>query len=217
MKKAYLYYRQSTVKQQQSGLGIAAQKTMCEAFCELNNYQVLGEYTETASGASDDRKVLKEAMAQAKRENAYIIVAKLDRISRRVTFIANLMEQNVKFITAELGEGVNPFMLHVYASFAELERKKISERVTEALKEAKKRGIVLGNPRWDESIGKARDEKTRKANKFNKHIKIILTGMLNSGIKGYAGLANELNSLGYKTRRGCEFKPTTVFRIMNAT
>ena len=51
-----------------------------------------------------------------------MLVAKLDRLSRDVHFIAGLMVQRVPFLVAELGADVDPFMLHVYAALAEKER-----------------------------------------------------------------------------------------------
>ena len=57
-----------------------------------------------------------------------MLVAKLDRLSRDVAFIAGLMAQRVPFIVAELGADADPFMLHLYAALAEKERRQISER-----------------------------------------------------------------------------------------
>ena len=73
-----------------------------------------------------------------------IVVAKLDRLSRDVAFIAGLMASRVPFIAAELGADADPFMLHLYAALAEKERRMISARTRDALQAAKARGVKLG-------------------------------------------------------------------------
>ncbi len=75
-----------------------------------------------------------------------VLVAKLDRLSRDVRFIGGLMAQRAPFVVAELGAGVDPFMLHIYAALAEKERRMISERTRAALTARKRQGAKLGNP-----------------------------------------------------------------------
>ncbi len=75
-----------------------------------------------------------------------VLVAKLDRLSRDVRFIGGLMAQRAPFVVAELGAGVDPFMLHIYAALAEKERRMISERTRAALTARKRQGARLGNP-----------------------------------------------------------------------
>ncbi len=75
-----------------------------------------------------------------------MVVAKLDRLSRDVAFIAGLMAQRVPFIVAELGADADPFMLDLYAALAEKERRLISERTKAALAARKGQGARLGNP-----------------------------------------------------------------------
>jgi DNA invertase Pin-like site-specific DNA recombinase len=67
-------------------------------------------------------------------------------LSRDVAFISTLMAKRVAFIVAELGNDVDPFLLHLYAALAQKERALISARTKAALAEAKRRGVKLGNP-----------------------------------------------------------------------
>ena len=94
----------------------------------------LGEFTEVETGkgadALDRRPQLAAALATARQAKCPVLVAKLDRLSRDVAFIAGLMAQRVPFIVAELGADADPFMLHLYAALAEKERRQISERTT---------------------------------------------------------------------------------------
>ena len=89
--------------------------------------------------------MLREALAQAKKAKAAVVVAKLDRLSRDVAFISGLMAQRVPFIVAELGADADPFMLHIYAALAEKERALIAERTRLALAQRKAQGARLGN------------------------------------------------------------------------
>jgi len=91
---------------------------------------------------------------EARRLKCAIAVAKLDRLSRDVHFISSLMAQRVPFVVAELGPDVDPFVLHLYAALAEKERAMISRRTKDALRAAKARGVVLGNPRLCGRLGK---------------------------------------------------------------
>ena len=89
---------------------------------------------------------LAAALAAARSAKCPVVVAKLDRLSRDVAFIAGLMVQKVPFIVAELGIDADPFMLHLYAALAEKERRLISERTRSALAARKAQGRKLGNP-----------------------------------------------------------------------
>ena len=110
---------------------------------------VVAEFTEVETGkgsdALDRRPQLKAALKAAKKAKCEVAVAKLDRLSRDVAFIASLMAQRVPFIVCALGRNVDPFTLHIYAALAEQERRMISQRTTAGLAAAKARGVKLGN------------------------------------------------------------------------
>ncbi|MEQ9811508.1 MAG: recombinase family protein [Azospirillaceae bacterium] len=127
MNPTIAYLRVSTRRQQRSGLGIEAQKATIARFAEAEAFAIDRTFVETETGkgadALDRRPVLAEALAAAKSLRCPVIVAKLDRLSRDVAFIAGLMAQRVPFIVAELGIDADPFMLHLYAALAEKERR----------------------------------------------------------------------------------------------
>lgn len=126
MKPFVAYYRVSTERLGKSGLGIEAQRAAVARFAENEELERLSEFTEVETGkgsdALDRRPQLAAALARAKTLRCPVVVAKLDRLSRDVAFIANLMAQRVPFIVAELGVDADPFMLHLYAALAEKER-----------------------------------------------------------------------------------------------
>jgi DNA invertase Pin-like site-specific DNA recombinase len=137
MSSAIAYYRVSTQRQGRSGLGIEAQRAAVTRFAEAAGIALLQEFTEVETGkgadALDRRPQLAAALAAARQAKCPVLVAKLDRLSRDVAFIAGLMAQRVPFIVAELGADADPFMLHLYAALAEKERRMISERTRSAL------------------------------------------------------------------------------------
>ena len=145
------YLRVSTASQGRSGLGIEAQRDAIARFCAAEGLTVSGEFVEVETGKGADalerRPQLAGALSRAKTLGCPVVVAKLDRLSRDVAFIASLMAQRVPFIVADLGANADPFTLHLYAALAEQERRMISQRTKAALQAAKARGVKLGGDR----------------------------------------------------------------------
>src|SRR5882762_444405 len=137
MERAIAYLRVSTQRQHRSGLGIEAQRSAIEHFAATESLTIAAEFVEVETGkgadALDRRPQLAAALAAAKAAKCSVVVAKLDRLSRDVAFVAGLMAQRVPFIVTELGRDADPFMLHLYAALAEKERRLISERTKAAL------------------------------------------------------------------------------------
>jgi DNA invertase Pin-like site-specific DNA recombinase len=140
--KYVAYYRVSTVKQGKSGLGLEAQKESVRAFVEKEE-ELIGEYVEVQSGRKDNREELWKAIRAAKEHKAKIVIARLDRFSRKVSFISGIMDQGVSLVVAEMPHATE-FQLHIFAALAQEERRLISERTKAALAQAKKRGVRLG-------------------------------------------------------------------------
>src|SRR4051794_13498784 len=86
------------------------------------------------------------ALTRAKAAKCRVTVSKPDLLSRDVAFVSGLMAQRVPFMVTELGRDADPFILHLYAAFAEKERRLISERTKAALGAKKGGGARLGNP-----------------------------------------------------------------------
>jgi DNA invertase Pin-like site-specific DNA recombinase len=116
------YYRVSTPKQGRSGLGLDAQRAAIRRFADDQGLTISAEYIEIETGKGADalerRPVLAKALRTARKDKCAVVVAKLDRLSRDVAFIAGLMTERVPFIVAELGMNADPFMLQFYAALA---------------------------------------------------------------------------------------------------
>lgn len=199
------YYRVSTEKQGRSGLGLAAQKARVSAFLSAND-RVLGEYVDVQSGRKDNRAELNKALAVAKTSKAKLVIARLDRFSRRVSFIARIMDEGISLCCAEMPNATE-FQLHIFAALAQEERRLISERTKAALAEAKKRGRKLGaNGTVLAAVNK------QLADKFAASIsRAVRTCWVE---KSYSEIARQLNEIGLKTRTGCQFYPQTIKNIV---
>jgi DNA invertase Pin-like site-specific DNA recombinase len=142
-------------------------------------------------------------------------VAKRDRLSRDVAFVAGLMAQRVPFIVAELGIDADPFMLHLYAALAEKERRLIAERTKAALAERKARGTRLGNPRnASEAAELGRRNLIADADRFAANIVPVVGSLRASGITDLRGLATALNARGVRTPRGGRWHVSNVRNVM---
>jgi len=148
MHDAVGYIRVSTQEQGKSGLGLEAQRERIERFCLDEGFAVVEWFTDIQSGKGDLstnlRPGLAAALAKAKRLKCHVLVAKLDRLSRNMAFVATLMNQKIPFIVCDFGPDVDRFMLHIYAAVAEKERDFISDRIRAALAAKKARGERLG-------------------------------------------------------------------------
>jgi DNA invertase Pin-like site-specific DNA recombinase len=208
MKPAIAYIRVSTQKQGQSGLGIEAQGAAILRFADAEGFLISQTFTEVETGkgadALDKRPQLAAALAEAKRLKCPVVVAKLDRLSRDVAFIAGLMANRVPFIVCDLGSNADPFMLHIYAALAEQERRMISNRTKVALAAAKQRGVVLGQP-----VGNAAQAARSVA--FAESLRPIVEPIINLSSRRIAAILNER---GVTTERGGQWQSATVIRLL---
>src|SRR5262245_14240010 len=140
------YYRVCTDKQGQSGLGLDAQRQAVMNCLNGGPWRLVDKFTEVESGKRNARPELQKALAACRKHKAKLVIAKLDRLSRNLAFIATLMDSKVEFIAAD-NPHANRLTVHILAAVAEHERGAISERTKAALAAAKRRGAKLGAPR----------------------------------------------------------------------
>lgn len=170
-------------------------------------YEVLGTFTDVLSGGNDDRPELAQAMAMARKEGAELLVAKLDRLSRKVSFIAALMEdKRITFRVASMPTA-DAFQLHIYAALAEQERRFISLRTKAALKEAKARGVKLGGLR-DKTM-KRNEAVKAEAESRAERIRGIIMPMSEAKMP-MRKIADALNTANVTTARGGAWGPSSV-------
>jgi len=202
MTRYVAYFRVSTEKQGKSGLGLAAQRTLIERFLSAGD-EVIAEFVEVQSGKNDERVELWKAIGHAKKQNAKILIAKLDRFSRKVSFIAGIMEQGIGLVVAEMPHATD-FQLHIFAALAQEERRLISERTRNALAEAKKRGVELGKNGKVLAV-----QRRQEADKRAEALRPVIMPMVEAGLS-YSEIARRLNEQGFQTVNGRRFRAQQV-------
>lgn len=225
MKKYIAYYRVSTQRQGESGLGLQAQKEL------VSRWDISEEYQDIETGKSSTRPNLLKAIQRCKETGATLIIAKLDRLARNAKFIFTLKESGVKFICADMPEA-NNLTIGLLAVIAEDEASRISTRTKDALGQIKStlksKGTYtsksgnkiksLGSPENLSQEARLKGSQAMKTKYENHPANVRATALikvLREAGKTFEEIANELNKSGFKTVRGCEFKATQVKRLFD--
>jgi DNA invertase Pin-like site-specific DNA recombinase len=233
MKRYIAYYRVSTQKQGKSGLGLQAQKNAVANYVGSNGV-ILSEFTEVESGTRKKKRVeIYKAIELAKKEKAILVVAKLDRLARDVEFTSALFNGGVEFVCCD-NPTANKLTIQLLSVIAEHEATVIASRISDALKVKKekiKKGIFtnkdgsemkpvngqirLGNPLGFgkyQKLGVEKIKENAKNDKANIQAMDIICSARKDGMT-FQQIADKLNKLQYKTRRGKDFNPIQVQRL----
>lgn len=219
--KIIAYLRVSTKRQGQSGLGLEGQRAAVQAYAKQVGGTIVAEYVEVESGKRADRPKLHEAIGFAKLAGGMLVVAKLDRLSRNLAFLATMMESGVKFVAAD-NPAANELTIHVLAAVAQAEAKAISERTRAALAAYRARGGKLGGsrPECRNLTDDARRQGARAAGVAVKAKADAAYTFLYPKVRewrqagqSYQQIADELNRQGIPTRRGGKWSATAVLRV----
>ena len=212
--KYIAYYRVSTKKQ---GLGLDAQQAAVNQFLATEQgAELLAEFSEKETGKDDHRPELEKALRACKENNAVLLIAKLDRLSRRVSFIFALKDSAVRFRALDMPEVQDVLTLAIYAGLAEQERNLISKRTKDALQALKAKGVKLGTDNLTaEGRKKGAEEMKRKAHENVNNIRALTQAkkLKEQGLS-LNEIAKELNALGIGTARGGKHSATSVMRLL---
>ena len=212
------YYRVSRKEQGISGLGLGAQKTSVEKFVADQKGTIVAEYTEVETGTNKKRRTeIYNAIDMAKKTKATLVIAKIDRLARNVSFISSLMDAGVEFVAVDM-PSANNFTIHIFSALAEQEAKLIAIRTSQSLQQLKSRGVKLGSPQ--NLTAEARTKgvealKTKAQNNDNNRQAYSIICTCREKQMTYASIANYLNNLRFKTRLGNDFSPATVYQLPN--
>src|SRR6202022_782122 len=160
--KFIAYFRVSTDRREKSGRGLAAQREAVMSYLDGGRWALVDEFTEVESGKRNDRPELEKALAACKKRKAKLVIAKLDRLSRNLAFIATMMDSGVEFVAVD-NPHANKLTLHILAAVAQHEREMIAERTKAALQAAKQRGRVLGRNAAENLAPRYRQEALARA------------------------------------------------------
>lgn len=214
------YYRVSTRKQVNSttnlSLGVEAQKNLVLAFINSMNGELISDFTEIESGKNNNRPLLAQAIQQAEKTGATLVISKLDRLSREVGFIFELKSRiertGVKIRCLDMPE-MNTLNLGILSTISQFEREQIASRTRLALQEKKKQGVKLGTPKnltyADRLKGVKVRQENAKNNDRNRQATAIIISKRVEGLS-FQKIADYLNELSFKTRRDKQFESMTV-------
>lgn len=217
MTKYVAYLRVSTQKQGYSGLGLEAQREIIHNY--LHDKIPISEYVEVESGRKSDRPKLKEALSQCRKEGAILIVAKLDRLARSVSFLSSLLESDVEIVFCDFPQA-NKMVLHIISAISQYEAELTAARTKAALQAKKARGFRLGNPehlldKHEEAIQNSIKTCKAKAdsNPNNKRAIALLRTLVKEE-HTYQEMAEILNREGFVSSHGCSFTKSTVYKLI---
>ncbi|WCJ63828.1 recombinase family protein [Agrobacterium tumefaciens] len=206
MSKYVAYFRVSTARQGQSGLGLDAQKASVQRFAM--NDEIVAEYIEVESGKKNDRPALAKALSHARESGAILLIAKLDRLSRNLAFIANLLESGVEIQAVDM-PSANRMMLQMMAVFAEEEARAISVRTKAALAAAKERGTVLGGIRQG-----SMETNRKRGNASTERAMTLIQTIPDYESTSFNMIAKTLNEKGFKTIKNKDWTAMQVSRAI---
>lgn len=207
------YYRVSTDKQGLSGLGLDAQRKAVMDYLNGGAWELIAEHTEVESGKRADRPELARALEACRRQKCKLVIAKLDRLSRNLAFIATLMDSGVEFVAVD-NPHANKLTVHILAAVAQHEREMISERTKAALQAAKARGTRLGNPRIDRAAVMGRAVLKEANASYAANVLPIIREIQAAGFSSANAVAAKLNERKVPTRRGGRWSHVQVGAIL---
>ena len=214
------YYRVSTDRQGKSGLGLDAQKAAVVAHMKRFGGTLRAEFTEIQSGKDDARPQLQEALRLCKLTNSVLLIAKLDRLSRNVAFLATLQQSSTRFVACDMPEA-NELVVHILAAVAQAERQAISDRTRAALAAARNRGVKLGNPSLKPGTKAtalvASDANVRTADARATELSDVVAEAKRQGRTTLRQIADHLNEMGVFAARGGTWHPNSVRRLVQRT
>ncbi len=218
MKKYISYLRVSTKRQEKSGLGLEVQRAIIKHFTSIDNAELVQEFLEAESGKDiENRPTLKQAIEYCKNYDYILVVAKLDRLSRDVEHIFNIIKQlgEGNFKSCDLPSS-DSLTVSIFAGLAQREREIISIRTKLALQAKKERGEPLGKSQnftaegRRAGIAKIKEKARNNTNTIRAKSLVIRCKKENMTLQQ---IADELNKNGFSTAQGNKFLPMSVKRM----
>jgi DNA invertase Pin-like site-specific DNA recombinase len=203
--KYVTYLRVSTTKQGADGNGIKAQRDSCSQFLNGGTGDIIAEFVETESGRKARRPQLELALEMCQKNKATLLVARIDRLARNVSFVSRLMNSKIKFVACDMPEA-NEFTIHIMAAMAEQYSRSISEATKRGLAVVIKKRRKVGNLKKLGSENFTTVQKAGAAARLantekycEKTYPQVVRIRDTWGIKTLRGIAAELTAMGIET------------------
>jgi DNA invertase Pin-like site-specific DNA recombinase len=212
------YYRVSSSGQRASGLSFAGQADTVGQYVAERGGKLVAAFSETRSGLKSAGKQLREALRTCRMRRAILIVAAIDRLSRRAALIAAIMDSDIELVVVDT-PATDRVVLHVKAAWAEQESVQMSTRIKAALAEAKKRGKKLGGPPLKDMRRIAKLAQTEWQARTRERDLLIAPTLWRLRAEGRSleAIATELNWLNIPSPQGRSWHISSVRRILIRT
>jgi DNA invertase Pin-like site-specific DNA recombinase len=223
-KPVVVYYRVSTKKQGESGLGLEAQRTYVKHFYPG---EPLGEFIETMSGKDvANRPQLQQAIEMCRKHRATLVVAKIDRLSRNTEQALRIYSDLEGRLESCDIPNLDKFTLTLFMAIADRERELISLRTKAALDEKIKQSGEWRRPSEPFKEGKASqlgiaaNKEKAQANENNRRAACLVKSLREKKEEDgtpttWRKIADELNQAGFRTSKGGTFQATQAMRLYN--
>lgn len=226
--KSYITYIRTSTKRQD--LGLEAQQNIINNFLSKEDI-VLYSFSEQESGSKKNRIELNKAIQACKDNKAVLLIAKLDRLSRSVSFISSLLESDIEIVVADM-PNANKFTLHILASVAQQELDSIHRRTSETLNVIKRnierdgyhmskagnRITKLGNGSSISDQNRLLGQKAIKAKKESNPNLVkakAFADVLKKSGSNLTEITEQLNKNGFKTSRGNSYYLMSTRRLFD--
>jgi len=216
------YYRVSTTRQGESGLGLEAQQAKVQQMARERGAVVVAEFVEVESGRKADRPQLAAALVEARKRGAVVCVAKMDRLARDAELVLRLNREAQnngmgRFLFCDLPEidatsAAGRMLLTMMAAVAEFESRRIGERTSEAMAAAKARGVKLGGLRANTLM--RNDAARDRANGEAEKLRGVLAPMVAAGMS-LRQMSAALAGAGKRNGKGEPLAAVQVSRILS--
>lgn len=217
-KSAVIYLRASTNKDRQAN-SVNYQRALLTEWASRRGYVISGEFVEYASGRDDNREELNRALQSVIAQDAILIVHRVDRLSRSLSYWSTLQDKLQYIRIMELGDNVpNIFVMSTLLALAQAESENTSIRIknTIAHLRATKEDFTWGNPGIKNiqpmGVKAAKD----KAENFNSKIRGIALELNRAGYTSIQSIADRLNEIGILTRNNKKWSYFNLRRVINA-
>jgi DNA invertase Pin-like site-specific DNA recombinase len=203
------YVRVSTSMQADSGLSVTAQENVIREYASRNGLYVAAIYAETISGTRRNRPVLAKALHHARVGGYQLVVARLDRLTRNVGLLRDIIDSSVPFIACDY-PSADRMLLTILSAVAEYEAEKISSRISAVTATRRARGDKLGAPENFSATGRKKGNDVIKKRAIARHAQSTAYAIeLRRRGLSLRAIALLLSENGYG-----EYTPTGVSRIL---
>lgn len=220
-RKTVAYVRVSTQDQANEGVSLAAQEARIAAYCEAMGWAGL----ETVRDAGGSAKSLKRPGVAAMLEGVRlglvgrIVVAKLDRLTRSVRDLTDLIELCAKHDVAlvSVGETLDTstaagrMVVNMLGVVAAWEREAIGERTATALAHKRQRRVAYGpTPFGFVRVGDALVPEPQEQDALMQAVRMDRAGA------SFREIAGRLTKLGVRPHRGKSWHPSSVSAVLRS-